>query len=369
MIDVCLPFFGNSIGGSQRSAFEIYKNLNKYKKIYFIVHSKGNFYNLLKKKNVNFYYLPITNLKLNIKNEKIKYFFLIIVNFFKILNFLKKKKIKNIHGNTLIINLLWSIPSFFYSSKFIWHQRQFLSNSPWWKLIDLFADKILANSTEVFKTIPKNVCKKKKIILQNFIDTELEHDKKLSRIWLNNKINLRKKYFLIGYVGRIIKEKKVGDIIEAINNLPNKYIKRIFLVICGHGNIDYKQELIGKINLYKLQNVRFLNHSNRIFKIYSALDLAIMPSPEEPYGRTPREAMSQGTLVLASNCSGHKQSVINNINGYLFKKNNLKDLKNKIIYIMRSRSNSEILKNAKNYLKIKLKQKPLIIKQLLDIYK
>jgi glycosyltransferase involved in cell wall biosynthesis len=94
-----------------------------------------------------------------------------------------------------------------------------------------------------------------------------------------------------------------------------------------------------------------------------------MPSPNETFGRTPREAMSQSTLVLASDCYGHRLSVINNINGYLYKKNNIEDLKNKIIFIMNCKRNKKIIKNANIFLKKKLIEKPLIIKKLLDIYK
>ena len=367
MTEVCFPFFGNSLGGSQRSALEIYKNLSKHKKISFIIHSKGIFYDYLKKNNIKFYYLPIINV--NIKYVKIQYLLLIIFNFLRILNFLKKNKIKNIHGNTLLINLLWSFPSIFYDTKFIWHQRQFLSSSPFWKLINLLADKIVANSPGVLRTIPKNVDKKKKIFVENFIDSVLKYNKNLCRIWLKNKINLRKPYFLAGYVGRVIKQKKVEDIIEAINILPEQYKKKIFLIICGNFKIDYKKELFKKINLYKLKNIFFLNHSNEVYKIYSALNLAIMPSPNETYGRTPIEAMTQGTLVLASDCYGHRQSVINNINGYLYKKNNIEDLKNKIIFIMNCKRNKKIIKNANIFLKKKIIQQPLLIKKLLDIYK
>lgn len=94
-----------------------------------------------------------------------------------------------------------------------------------------------------------------------------------------------------------------------------------------------------------------------------------MPSPNETFGRTPREAMSQSTLVLASDCNGHKLSVINNINGYLFKNTNIKDLKNKIIFIMKSKRNKKIIQNANIFLKKKIIQQPLLIKKLLDIYK
>lgn len=75
------------------------------------------------------------------------------------------------------------------------------------------------------------------------------------------------------------------------------------------------EELTGELGLNDA--VRFLGHRNDIPDLLAALDVALLPSWEEPFGRVIVEAMAAGTPVVATAVGGPPEIIEDGVDGML----------------------------------------------------
>jgi glycosyltransferase involved in cell wall biosynthesis len=140
------------------------------------------------------------------------------------------------------------------------------------------------------------------IDLEVFKSTEKARAKKI--------VNWKNKFSVL-FVGRLVKEKGILELIEAVPLIP----KNINLYIIGDGPL--KTSVAEAANKYS--NVHFLGKvENALTPIYySASDIVVMPSYEETLGRVAMEALACSTPVIAS-AGGGVREVVNETVGVLF---------------------------------------------------
>tara|TARA_B100000575_G_C23131708_1_gene656565 strand:- start:1417 stop:2520 length:1104 start_codon:yes stop_codon:yes gene_type:complete len=162
---------------------------------------------------------------------------------------------------------------------------------------------------------------------------------------LKNKVTKNKKNISrinIGYLGRICYEKGLENLIKVSKILEHQKINHQ-IQIGGDLNDKRFAKYISKISLEAKnnKNIIFLNKidENKKNVFFSEIDVFILPSINsfEAFGIVQLEAMSYGVPVIASNIKGVRSVILKTNNGYLFEKNNYKQLANKIIKIKNSK--------------------------------
>lgn len=136
------------------------------------------------------------------------------------------------------------------------------------------------------------------------------------------------------YVGRVIEDKGVHLIIEAMRLLKEQGYDDLKLNIIGAGEEEY----IKRLNLMILEGglsgrVNFLGQKNHkeTLGLYSLYSIIVVPSIwDEPFGLVAIEAMSQGCVPIVSQSGALPEIVKNGKSGLVFKKNNVTDLAEKI---------------------------------------
>ena len=340
---IIFPFVGDSIGGSHISSILLIKELQKKKiNVKIILHKKGPLTIYLKKHNLKFEYLKIK--KLPGKNFTFFNFFKNLFSSYKeIRNYLKNDKdVDIVHGNDLIINLLWSFSSFFLK-KFIWHQRTLLKNknSLLGIYMFIFSNKVICISKSVSNSLPfyLNFCKK---TIYNPINFK----------YLKPKVNIKKIFFL----SKLTKNKGADLVYELVKD--KRFIYKILII--GKGFYKQKFKKLNKINI-KFKNS--ISNPNSIFNINS---IVFCPSRSEGFGRVVTEAIIANSTVIASNILAHKE-----IKHYCMKKENLKlvEFENKKFFfnliekeILRRKifHNEKILKKLTNQI--------LHVKKIVNVY-
>ncbi len=344
-INICYPFEGNNMGGSKISFIQFLDKLNKKKfNPIIILFQKGIFYEYLKEKKINFFYLNIPIKRSNI--------FILILRSLLLIKLIRKHKIDIIHSNDNLMHIIWAIPAKLSGAIFIKHFRN-TDRSKIMTLFEIFTDKIIAISNYNFELVP-SFFKNKTIKIYNPI--------KLLK--LKKKKPLGKKRLIIGFVSNPIKLQKNPLILVEIAKVLLEKIDFIFLVI-GSTNSDAFVLLKNKIKENNLNSYfKFIGRKFPIHSYLSSVDILISPAEHEALGRTIIEAMSIRIPVIASDEGGHKDIIINNFNGLLspthsvnsYVKNILKITKNKDL---KKKIVSNAFLTAKNKFSVKLHVKEI----------
>lgn len=136
---------------------------------------------------------------------------------------------------------------------------------------------------------------------------------------------------IIGYMGRVAREKGLGTLLEALRRLPDELQWR--LIVVGEGDyaheFDQQAEQVGISS--QIIRTGYVPHPDAP-KYLSAFDVLVLPSETQPnwkeqFGRVLIEAMACGTAVVGSD-SGEIPNVIDDTEGGLvFEEGNPEELR------------------------------------------
>jgi glycosyltransferase involved in cell wall biosynthesis len=208
--------------------------------------------------------------------------------------------------------------------------------------------KIICNSkttkNNLINTIP--ITNKKKIFY-NYNGVDLEAIDKII-------INKKYKKFTLLFVGRLVREKSLETLIDALYQLKVNYnYNNIPFNIKILGDGPYKNKLLLKINQLKLCNeIKFLGLKNRnfVYKTMKKSHCLISPSSNEGFCNVNIEAIACGLKVIASDIEVFQEIGKNYF--IFFKQGNAKDLTEKIFITYNSYIQNKYWHN-KNYRFIK----------------
>lgn len=129
--------------------------------------------------------------------------------------------------------------------------------------------------------------------------------------------------FKLLYVGRLVADKGIQTAIKAMS-FVDQY--PITLDIVGAGSPEFEQSLVEQVITYGLAGkVHFKGSVTReqIPSIMDAYDSLLFPSEwNEPFARTPLEAMATGLLVIGTTTGGTAEILIANQTGLVFQPGN-----------------------------------------------
>ena len=228
------------------------------------------------------------------------------------------------------------------------------------KLTYFFSTNLFCNSFGLKKFINENLTKKDvKVIAQgsiNGVDTELFKNTKTldEKELIRDKFKIDKKDFVITFVGRIVKDKGINELIEAFINLSKKY-NNLKLLLVG----DYEEHLNpikneNKILIDSLDSIITVGFQNDIRDFLSITDLFVLPSYREGLPNSLIEAGSFGIPLLATNINGCNEIIDDGITGILVEKKSAKKLEEAI---------DKLLEDKELYNSIKLKVRDRIIEK------
>ncbi|MEB6341987.1 glycosyltransferase family 4 protein [Mammaliicoccus sciuri] len=141
--------------------------------------------------------------------------------------------------------------------------------------------------------------------------------------------NKLKGNFVIGYIGRIVKDKGIEDLIKIFKILSNKNYDVKLLVI---GSIEDGDPISkNDLNFIKQnKNVIYKDHVENPVKYYNNMDVFVFPTYREGFGNVSIEAQILGIPTITYNVTGAKDTVKNNETGYIVRTGDYHEIANKI---------------------------------------
>ena len=143
--------------------------------------------------------------------------------------------------------------------------------------------------------------------LQLFSNVNVDYDFRRQYAMDNEKIIL--------YVGRLVYEKGIQNLIAAMPKVLDKYHDSK-LIICGRGGMI--DELREQVKYLGIENkVYFAGYcdSKKMQKMYKCADVAVFPSTYEPFGIVAIESMLSGTPTIVSDVGGLNEIVEHGVTG------------------------------------------------------
>ncbi|MAG39095.1 hypothetical protein CMO90_03310 [Candidatus Woesearchaeota archaeon] len=155
------------------------------------------------------------------------------------------------------------------------------------------------------------------------------------------KIGLKSDDLVIGYHGRLGREKNLKTLLRAFVRVKSNH-KNVNLLLIGSGPKDVEKMF------YKKKGVIFSGRQNNVVPFIQAMDIYVLPSLTETTSLSTLEAMSCEVAVISTKVGFVKDYIKNGFNGLLFDKQNAYDLYKKIdLLIRKSELRKKLGKNAR----------------------
>jgi len=140
---------------------------------------------------------------------------------------------------------------------------------------------------------------------------------KVTGIAIRKALNLPEGAIVVGFVGRLKREKGINELIEAFVILAKKYPK-LYLLLVGP-----REDRVGE---YKKSVCKILADEKRIISVgfkenpqeyMAAMDIFVLPSYREGFGIVNIEASAMELPIISTDIPGPRDSIINNKTGML----------------------------------------------------
>ncbi|MBU1626279.1 glycosyltransferase, partial [bacterium] len=202
------------------------------------------------------------------------------------------------------------------------------------KFISIFIDKMICVSEDRanFACKYETLNPSKVIILYNGTNTEkfqrISDTKKISG--LRKDFGLKDDDYIIGIIGRIIKHKGHGYLIDVVRTLKSK-IPVLKILVVGDG--PYENILKEKIHEQSLDDYFvFPGYQNNLVAIYSILDILCIPSINEGLSTVLLEGMSSQTLAIIADLPSNREIAVDGKEAVYFCPGNHLELAEKIYF-------------------------------------
>tara|TARA_B100000925_G_scaffold270808_1_gene233562 strand:- start:501 stop:1652 length:1152 start_codon:yes stop_codon:yes gene_type:complete len=352
------------------------KYFSKFFDITIVSSDKSELEKLGKKQGVKTFCLPLTRKITPFKD---------IIAIFKLYFFLKRENPKIVHSHTPKAGFVGMTASFFAGVPIRMHtvaglplmERKFITKKVLIfieKLTYLFATNVYSNSKKLMQFIlSKKFCSKRKIKTlangsSNGIDTKYFSDNisLISKNKLLDTLKILKNDFVFCYVGRVVKDKGINELVSAFNelNLKNKNCKLIIV-----GKIENEINPISKSTMGIIKenkNILLTGFKNDVRPYLSIGNCFVFPSYREGFPNVLMQAGAMNLPCIATNINGCNEIIQDNINGFLIPPKNIDALVKAMQKIMDKKLIIKLSKNSRLMVKEKYDQKYFWKKLLIE---
>jgi glycosyltransferase involved in cell wall biosynthesis len=173
---------------------------------------------------------------------------------------------------------------------------------------------LMVPSLEVVHELDLAGIRTRKALVHLGVDSDFFVPPQHGKIKAKKKLHLNPNRIIIGYTGRISKEKNLPTLAKAVAGLQKKY-PEIFLYIVGDGK---RSEIEKHIN----KGYKITGFVSNVIPHLQAMDIFVLPSLTETSSLSTMEAMSCGLAVVATPVGHVKEYIKNGRNGMTFPKEN-----------------------------------------------
>ena len=332
-------------------------------------------YEYLKSKGFNMYDVDIPRRVLPIKIIRAIYF---------IYNHLKKEKYDIIHVHTPIASVIARVAAKLAGQKNVvytahgYYFHDEMKKVPY-KVVYIIeklsakylTDYLLLQSREDYELSVRNKFKSDNKILHLSNGVDIWNKFKLSNF--NNKELEKLKHelkiqdsFVFTFVGRLVREKGIFELIEAFKNVYKTHSNVKLLLIGGFIESERDTDSYEKLKDEIIHpGIISLGYRKDIGELMAISNVFVLPSHREGLPRSIIEAMAIERAVIATNIRGCREEVIHGENGFLFEKENVSELTEYMnVLISNPQLSADFGKKGRRFVEENFDEEKVLMKQI-----
>ncbi len=239
---------------------------------------------------------------------------------------MKKQKVKIVYSNT--INALYGpIAAKLIGVRSIWHIHEVKPKNVFLikmagVIINLFSSEAIFNSRATMRAFSKHPQSNWHVVY-NGIEIKNYYGKKDYAA-----------DFIIGFAGQMVENKQPTRFLHAFSE-TKKQIANIQGIMAGDGSLLPKIRLLAE-ELAIADDIIFTGYLTDLAPFYATIDVLVLTSDHEAFGRVILEAMSFGRAVIAADVGGVSELVEDGKTGYLVPAGDINAYVRKIIYLSKN---------------------------------
>jgi glycosyltransferase involved in cell wall biosynthesis len=352
-------------GGSTKSITDIINGLDRNNWNPIIALQRGNLLQAhFQRSDISTTFLPYVGFS---KNDLPKFLYCIFLTYYKI----RKMNISLVHSNDMNSHNYGIIAAKLANVPIVAHVRIALTNMrPKNRAILNKADVVIAVSSTLKNNLVELGIKKQRIrVIGNFI--EPSNFQNVQGIRIRNEFSLDDSY-IIGNVGRLFFGWKRYDLFfEVCKKVLETFPKtKIMLVGAPLNNdssiVDKMKKMAQDIGVF--DNLIITGFREDIPDIMNCMDVFVLSSIGEGFGRVIVESLSVGTPVVAFDDCGQRDIIIDGINGFLVPIGDTNTMAERVCQILKDpKLKKKLGEEGKRIAKEKFSKK-VLLKKLMNIY-
>lgn len=138
---------------------------------------------------------------------------------------------------------------------------------------------------------------------------------------------------VVGYVGRVARDKGIGDLLRSIVELRERGVRVQLLIIGGEESTGLLQRLLAESKM-TLKDVHWIGTVADARPYYSLMDVLCLPTRREGFPNVVLEAAAASVPAIVSDVTGARDSVVHGKTGLLFPQGEIKELAEQIMKVI-----------------------------------
>jgi glycosyltransferase involved in cell wall biosynthesis len=271
---------------------------------------------------------------------------------------IRQQRVSLVHTQTAVV-LDGALAAALAHVPHVWHIHEFIESGKFWRfllgvkiarsVINRLSDRMIACSQVVSKPFLDTTHDARKIVvIHNAVALDLYDGNDCDVSALRQKLVIPVAAKVVGMVSSATPLKRHEDFLKAAVIVRRSVPDGFFLVVGGDWDLSKYGQSIKKLSqeLGLAEQIVWLGFYEGIHEIFKAIDLLVLPSDEESFGRVLIEAMAARKPVVATAVGGIPEIVIDGVTGFLVPPRSPADLAQAIIRILNAPPLAEAMGQA-----------------------
>lgn len=250
------------------------------------------------------------------------------------------ERIDLIHSNSFVISIGAEI-ALKAGLPHVWHIREFMEEDHMMSYIysDSYVKKLTKRSYPIY--ISRAIKKKFENFFPADVGAVIYNTIGRDKNYKKNRTYMQDGICNLIIVGKITKNKGQLEAIQAVEEVIRRgYNAKLY--VCGEGPDE--AEIRKYINAHSLQeSIKLLGFRQDVVKIRTNMDIALMCSSNEAFGRVTVEGMYYGNLIIGKKSAGTEEIIKNGENGLLYEPNSSVTLANLIVKMIENQTDAKMM--------------------------